>query len=172
MRTPLNCLIGLCVSKKIKSNKKLQFLLIIALIIIIVLIFISGVFTTGTNTTKAQATIIDSYVDSLETRLSNTLSKVEGAGNVSVVITVESGMQTEIAMKSTIIENEKGVEKTETPVLVNGKPVVLRELYPKVVGVLIVAQGANKISVLTKIQEATISLLDIKLSQIEILTMK
>ena len=158
--------------EKIKSNKKLQFLLIIVLIIAIVLIFISGVFTTGTNTTKAQATIIDSYVDSLETRLSNTLSKVEGAGNVSVVITVESGMQTEIAMKSTIIENEKGVEKTETPILVNGKPVVLRELYPKVVGVLIVAQGANKISVLTKIQEATISLLDIKLSQIEILTMK
>ena len=158
--------------EKIKSNKKLQFLLIIALIIVIVLIFISGVFTTGTNTTKAESTIIDSYVDSLETRLSNTLSKVEGAGNVSVVITVESGMQTEIAMKSTIIENEKGVEKTETPILVNGKPVVLRELYPKVVGVLIVAQGANKISVLTKIQEATISLLDIKLSQIEILTMK
>lgn len=158
--------------EKIKSNKKLQFLLIIALIIIIVLIFISGVFTTGTNTTIAESTIIDSYVDSLETRLSNTLSKVEGAGNVSVVITVESGMQTEIAMKSTIIENEKGVEKTETPILVNGKPVVLRELYPKVVGVLIVAQGANKISVLTKIQEATISLLDIKLSQIEILTMK
>lgn len=158
--------------EKIKSNKKLQFILIIALIIVIVLIFISGVFTTGTNTTKAQATIIDSYVDSLETRLSNTLSKVEGAGNVSVVITVESGMQTEIAMKSTIIENEKGVEKTETPILVNGKPVVLRELYPKVVGVLIVAQGANKISVLIKIQEATISLLDIKLSQIEILTMK
>ena len=158
--------------EKIKNNKKLQFFMVIALIFGVILIFISGVFTSNGNAVQTESTIIDKYVDSLEARLSSALSKVEGAGNVSVVITVESGMTTEIAMKTTIVENEKGVEKTETPVLVNGKPVVLRELYPKVVGVLIVAQGANKISVLTKIQQATISLLDIQLSQIEILTMK
>ena len=158
--------------EKIKNNKKLQFFIVIALIFGVILIFISGVFTSNGNAVQTESTIIDKYVDSLEARLSSALSKVEGAGNVSVVITVESGMTTEIAMKTTIVENEKGVEKTETPVLVNGKPVVLRELYPKVVGVLIVAQGANKISVLTKIQQATISLLDIQLSQIEILTMK
>ena len=47
-----------------------------------------------------------------------------------------------------------------------------KENYPEITGVLIVAKGANSISVLTKIQNATTSLLDININKIEILTMK
>ena len=49
---------------------------------------------------------------------------------------------------------------------------VLKELYPEIIGVLIVAEGANNIMVLNKLQQATVSLLDIEPKQIEILSMK
>jgi stage III sporulation protein AG len=55
---------------------------------------------------------------------------------------------------------------------VNGKTVVVKEMYPKIIGVLIVAEGAGNIGVMTRIQKATTSLLDIEINQIEILTMK
>lgn len=112
------------------------------------------------------------YASVLENKLCQTLSMVDGAGKVSVVVTVESEMETVLAMKKTVTETVNGTEIQETPILVNGKTVVLKELYPKIIGVLIVAEGAKNISVLSRIQQATVSLLDININQIEILTMK
>lgn len=154
--------------EKIKTNKKIQFLLIIiCLLIALVFIFKDVLFQNKNEVVDS----VNSYVSNLETRLSQTLSKVDGAGKVSVVITVESGMETVLAMKTTITENSYGKETVETPITVNGKTVVVKEMYPKIIGVLIVAEGANKISVMTKIQQATVSLLDININQIEILSM-
>ncbi len=156
--------------EKIKGNKKLQKIIVCILIVIVFLILI---FTFFNNDNSDNQTIEqNNYSDILESRLSNTLSKVDGVGEVSVVITVESGMETVLAMKTTTTQTANGVEIEETPILVNGKTVVLKESYPKITGVLIVAEGAKNISVLTKIQQATVSLLDINLNQIEILTMK
>ena len=123
------------------------------------------------NQSSKSQNSVDSYVTNLEERLSKTLSKVKGAGKVSVIITVESGMETVLASKIITTETPTGTEVEETPLIVNGKTVVVKELYPKIVGVLIVAEGANNISVMNKIQQATISLLDIQLNQIEILSM-
>ncbi len=155
---------------KFKKNKTLQGIAFAILIIAIILICFTNVFSSESNN-EVQLNK-EEYVFALETRLSEVLSQVEGAGKVSVVLTVESGMENVLAMKVTKNETSNGVEITETPILVNGKTVVLKENYPKIVGVLIVAEGAKNISVLSKIQQATMSLLDIKANQIEILTMK
>lgn len=156
---------------KIKSNKKIQTILIIVIFLIVFAVFLFNTFSKNDSQTS-QENNQDLYVQELEERLSNTLSKVDGAGKVSIVITVESGMETVLAMKTEIIENSTGKHVTETPILVNGKTVVLKEMYPKIIGVLIVAEGANNIGVMRKIQQATVSLLDINVNQIEILTMK
>ena len=60
---------------------------------------------------------------------------------------------------------------TEEAKKLNGKTVVIKEAYPKIIGVLIVAKGAENFSVMARIQQAVISLLNIDLDQIEILTM-
>lgn len=156
--------------EKIKANKILQYFLIALLIIVIFAVVFSGLFLK--NESNPSSSAIDLYVSNLEEKLSKTLSDVDGAGKVSVVITVESGMETVLAMKTSITETPNGTEKVETPILVNGKTVVLKENYPKIIGVLIVAEGAKSISVTHKIQQAAISLLDIDINQIEILTMK
>ena len=77
-----------------------------------------------------------------------------------------------LAVKTTVTETSNGTETVETPILVNGKTVVLKELYPKISGVLIVAEGAGNFSVLRKIQQAAVSFLGVELNKIEILTMK
>ncbi len=156
---------------KIKSDKKTQFILIAILTgIMLVALFVFP--NKSDSEINYNDDVVNAYVSQLEEKLSKTLSKVENVGSVSVIITVESGMETVLAMKTTVTETENGKETVETPVMVNGKTVVLKENYPKITGVLIVAQGAKDIAVLTRIQQATTSLLDIDLNQIEILTKK
>ncbi len=161
----------LSIIEKIKNNKNLQRIIIALLSAIVFVIFIYSTFSSNKKV-ENEVNTQETYVSQLENRLSNALSSVEGAGKVSVVITVESGMETVLAMKTTTTQTSNGLEVVETPILVNGKTVVLKENYPKVIGVMIVCEGAKSLSVLSKIQQATVSLLNINANQIEILTMK
>ena len=156
--------------EKVKHNKKMQYIILICLLAVAFLVFVFG-YNKQQVKTMANDDFITNYVDNLEDKLSNVLSKVKGAGKVSVIITVESGMETVLAMKTTTKENLNGKIETETsPIIINGKTVVVKELYPKIVGVLIVAEGAKNISVMSKLQQATVSLLNININQIEILS--
>ena len=161
---------GKNIVEKIKRNKKLQYLLVAIFSIIIIFIFLSN-FVTKESVSESSLDI-DNYVSRLENNLEKALNEVDGAGKVSVVITVESGMETVLAMETIENQTSSGTEIKKTPIIVNGKPIVLKEKYPKIIGVLIVAEGAKNIATLTKIQQATKSLLDINVNQIEILTMK
>ncbi len=155
---------------KIKNNKKVQYTIIISLLIVVLFIFLFGFKSEKKEKIENNDEVLV-YVESLEEKLSNILSKVAGAGNVDVVINVESGRETVLAMKTTTKDSVGGTETETSPIIINGKPVIVKELYPKIIGVLIVAKGANNISVMNKLQQATISLLDININQIEILTM-
>ncbi len=158
---------------KIRSNKKIQFLIISIFVILIICIFLFGYTNNDSQNVIVESDPIIVYVNNLEDKLSKVLSKVSGAGNVDVVISIESGMETVLAMQTTTKESASGQIETQTsPIIINGKTVIIKELYPKVKGVLIVAEGASSISVMTKLQQATMSLLDIEINQIEILTMK
>jgi stage III sporulation protein AG len=152
---------------KIKNNKNLRNILIILLSIIIVFLLIFNF--NGKESTETK-TIAESYIDSLEERLTNVLSKLDGAGDVSVIIKAESGMETVLAKETIVKETSNGKEITETPILVNGKTVTLKELYPKITGVLIVTEGAKNIALMHKIQQATTSLLGVDINCIEILS--
>lgn len=155
---------------KIKNNKKIQ--LFVILFLVIILIFC--LFFDLKKGNKSSKNVINeqNYISDLENRLSGLLSKVEGAGEVSVLITASGGNETVLAMKTTITETFNGVETVETPILVDGKTVVIKELYPNIQGVLIVAKGAKSISVMTRLEQATASLLNIDKEKIQILTMK
>lgn len=155
---------------KMKSGKKFQYIVVILLAILLIGIICFNFTSNSTNGVDQEYTI-DDYIGNLEDKLSKTLSKVNGAGNVSVVINVESGLETVYAYQTKTTDTINGVVTEKIPITVNGKPVILKELNPKIIGVLIVAEGANKISVLSKLQQATVSLLDIKPNQIEILSM-
>ena len=155
---------------KIKDSKKVR-LFVIFIIFLLLFVFVFSLLLKSKDTKDTNITELD-YVTFLENKLSDILSKIDGAGDVSVMITVESGMETVLAMKTNITESDGKIIKEETPIIVNGKTVVLKENYPSIIGVLIIAEGANDIMVLRKIQQAAISVLDVDLKQIEILSMK
>ena len=156
---------------KIKGNKKVQYF-IIAILFVLLIIILFFFNKTDNKDTSENSYSIENYINSLENKLSNVLSQVEGAGKVEVVISVDSGMENVLATEKIIKDTQYGEESVETPIIVNGNTVIIKELYPKIKGVLIVSEGAKNINVMRRIQEATVSLLDIDLNQIEILTMK
>lgn len=155
--------------EKFSSNKKIRYVIVAILFLIVLFIAFGNIKTKENNVNEDFS--IDKYVSNLESKLTKTLSKVKGAGKVEVVITIDSGMETVLASKTTITEKNGVKETVETPIIISGKPVVLKEIYPEIVGVLIVSQGASNISVMNRLQQATVSLLDININQIEILTM-
>lgn len=157
--------------RKIKTDGKTRIIAVTVCIAALALIIGANALSRS-DKSETFSDPVSEYVYSLEQKLENLLEKVDGAGRVSVAISVESGMETVLAMTTTTKETSAGRETVFTPVMVNGKTVVLKEKYPEISGVLIVAEGAGSISVYTKIQQAALSLLDVKVGQIEILAMK
>ena len=156
---------------KIKSSKKIK----IICFAILIILFISAFFVQNNTSTTIKQDVnesISTYISSLECKLSQALSKVKGAGQVVVVINVESGRETVLATEKITKETSDGILIEEKPITVNGKTIQIKEKLPQITGVLVVAEGGDKIQIITKIQQAIMSLLDIKLDQIEILTMQ
>lgn len=158
------------VLERIRKNKKIQYILIALILAIMVMFFVFD-FGKKAQTSTIEKDIASEYVLELENKLSTCLSKVKDAGEVSVVISVESGMETVLAMDTITKETSSGIETQTTPIVINGKTVIVKEMYPKITGVLIVAEGAKNLSVMNRLQQATMSLLDIDINQIQILSM-
>lgn len=153
---------------KLKTDKKTKIIVLIVVLSVFALFLFFSLFSSNEKSAETD----ENYVSTLENKLENVLSKISGAGKVSVMITVESGMETVLATKTNVTESNGKKVTEETPIIVNGKTVVLKENFPKIVGVLIIAEGANNFGVLRKIQDATLSVLDVDLKQVEILSMK
>lgn len=112
----------------------------------------------------------EEYVKKLENKLANVLSKISGAGNVSVLITLECGFGYEYASNEETRTTSSGdTLTTKSVIMVSNEPVVEREIYPKVKGVVIVASGAGNFSVKMNLMNACMTVLEIDSSDITIL---
>ena len=76
------------VFKKIKP----EYIIVIVAIVIVAVLFLSSF-----KTTEKQTSSVDEYVSMLENKLSARLSELDGAGKVSVIISVKRGLTTEVA---------------------------------------------------------------------------
>lgn len=83
----------------------------------------------------------------LEEKLSQTLSKVEGAGKVSVTLTVKSGMEQVLASDRSTSVTDRGSSVEEETVLVDSgsgqEAVLLMQRYPTFQGALVVCEGGD-----------------------------
>lgn len=79
-----------------------------------------------------------------EERLSEILSEIDGAGEVSVMISYVGTMEKDIAYDD---EGSRAITS-------GGDVVVRREVYPEVKGVIVIADGAGNASVRQQIKEA------------------
>lgn len=129
------------------------------------------------------------YEKNLEKRLEEMLSAVSGAGNVKVMITLLQGREIVIA-KDFVYDSsmtkesdaqggsrESLTEKSEEKKLIindgkGSRPIVLTENTPKVLGVIIIAQGGDDIIVKDALTKAAQVVLGVDINKIQVLKMK
>lgn len=154
--------------KNPKFKLKTEYILIIALIAAIVL---AAAFafskTSGKNTATGGET--ERYVSSLENKLQSVISGIKGAGKSSVVITVDGAISSIVAVDEKTVEENGRKTTTVSTVLSGGKPVILGEKYPEITGVLVVAKGADDITVKMAILNAVTVALGVNCNKVQIL---
>lgn len=178
------------VSKKYVAN-----ILVLLAIAIIALIFTSDFFTKdplaknvsreAASNSLVEAELFKGEEELVEARLKQILEKIKGCGEVEVMVTFEMGP--EIIPASNIVENKDLTEEadasggirtvrseniTENIVTSNSNsgsmPLVLKEIKPKVRGVIVVAQGGDNVEVKKQLYEAVKTVLQVSGDRVQI----
>lgn len=128
------------------------------------------------------------YARELEEKLERALSKIEGAGRVEVMITLEdsgeSVVEKDDTKESTDLteKDDTGGSRTETSIQTaestvyreednDKEPFVGKEKTPKIAGVLVVAEGGENTAVKQNISEAVMALFQIDVNRIKVVKM-
>lgn len=166
--------------QKLKSIKHIEIIIAIILGAIALLIYFSTSSSISSNNNTYKSTNTSEYAVMLESKLSNVLSQIDGAGNVSVMVTLSSGPEyiyaTNIEEKKNTNSSENStttsITTTSAPVIISNDIVVVKEIMPSVGGVVVVASGAGNTKVKLEILKAIQALLDVPQANIEVLVGK
>jgi len=125
----------------------------------------------------------EAYIDRLESRLEETLSRMDGAGNVTVMITLQSSSEkvvekdTESDEESVTETDSQGGSRTtkkrtnREDAVYEGEekiPYISKELSPRIEGVVVIAPGGDNAVVVKNITEAVQALFGIDTHKIRI----
>ena len=171
----------------------LAVLLVIGFILIAITILAPGLLSgknevlTEENNTKVNTTV-STYEDKQKIELTNILRKIDGVGEVDVMINFESGEEKVAAYDST--NQTTKTEETDTnggkrvsdqqndttKVVMSSEsggnsPVILKTYKPKVIGVVITAEGAESSKVRYDIEKAVSSLYGISVDKVNVYPM-
>ena len=173
-----------------KDRKKIYSLLSIAVVCGICLIAMSGL-NIGSKDNSEEKVSNNEIVEgssqitndsSLESKLKNILSQIEGAGELDVMITFESSEEIQPAYNSnsttekTQEKDAQGGERTvttstENKTMITGgssDPIVIKTTEPKIKGVIVVSSGASDQNVKQNLYSAVQTALQISGHQVEI----
>ncbi len=166
-------------------NKYKYLLLVIAAGILLLIIPTSSEKTDASQTVAISSE--DFSVTAEEKRLESLISSIHGAGRVKVMLTLKSGMEIlyadeeQSSSRKTETDGQTGADVDES---VNRKPVVIsdgqggqqaviiKRVYPRYQGALIVCDGAGSAAVRLSVTQAVSSLLDLGTDTITVAKMK
>lgn len=100
----------------------------------------------------------------LEEKLAETLSQIDGAGKVTVTLTLKSGMEQVLASDRSTSVSERGSSVEEETVLINGgsgrgqSVVLLTQRWPTFQGALVVCEGGDDAAIRLLMTQAVSSL--------------
>ena len=182
--------------EKFNNKKMIENLVIFLILAIIVMIVINTLFdgnkgnkSTGTNTiiptSVGNSTKKDGYETDLEQKLESILSKINGAGKVSVMISYANEVlktpMTDVKTTTTVVSEkdsnggERKTEETSTEENViyeqNGNdktPMIKQSVLPEIVGVIVVASGATSVSVKEDLIKAVTAAVDVPNHRIQV----
>lgn len=155
------------VIKKIKKEY-----IIIAILCLIAVYFVFSIGGSLKGQSKKNVKTESDYATILENKLKDVLSKVSGAGNVTVKISLSGTVEKVYATNETITETSSNKTVKKENVVVGGELVEIGEIYPQITGVLIVASGASSLTVRQNVMEAVVTFLNVDSSKVIILNGK
>lgn len=164
------------------ENKKIENLIVFVIILIVTIIIINTIWNSNDNKDKKESEDVSGYKrlaiednntatnesDDLEKKLEQILSKMEGVGKVSVMITYSQGseiipMQNETSKSSKINETDSDggtrtteqVDSNKEVIYSNGNKVETQTVKnPIAQGAIVIAEGASNAMVKTNIVSA------------------
>ncbi len=166
--------------EKLLQNKKAAVIMIIGFSGMFLIALSS--FGSQTKETQAKTNIkqdTSSEIE-LETNLKNFLQNINGAGNVAVMITYESGNETVYATDNEQASSKNGEAKDEIKtssehIIIkndgNENGLEIKQIYPKVRGIAVICEGGNDPVIKGQITETLCALFDIKSTQISVASM-
>lgn len=164
--------------QRIKKVKHIHVYIAVGLALIIAIIYFSSVFNKQKEASSTKDDNINQefsssleYVDYLENKLESVLTKVKNAGDVEVIITLEKGFEYVYVTEDETRTTSNGTTvTTSSVVLVDGQPVLEKEIYPIISGLVVVASGASDVSVKMNILSVIQTVIDVDNSKINILS--
>ena len=166
--------------KKLKQVKHIGLIVTIIFVLILLLILFGNFdflnITNSSSNSSMQASTSSyitsvEYVNKLEDKLKTIISKIKGAGNVDVMITLEAGTNMVISTSDNI-SNIDGTTFVSVSSIASQKsseyPLVIGEVLPKIKGVVVVSSGANNTAVRLNISNAVQTLFNLNETQIQI----
>ncbi len=163
--------------EKIKKVKHIEIYIAVGLALLVAIIYFSCIggkskpnnSTTKIDNVNANFSTSGEYIDYLENKLENVITKVKGAGDVEVIVTLEKGFEYVYVTEEETRTTSNGTTITTTSVvMVNGQPVIKEEIYPVVGGIAVIASGADNLSVKMNILSIIQTVIEIDNSKINI----
>ena len=163
-----------------KKLGKLKTLIIIFVLLVVALILynFSGFDAISTNNDSKDIGYTTSleYIKEIESKLKDVVGGIKGAGNVKVMISINSSPELKVAenIEEKTITTSSGTTTTiiTEPIIVDksgeDSPLILKETLPSINGVIVVSSGANDVKVKLDIINAVSTVLGIDLNKIEV----
>ena len=165
--------------KKILAGlKKYKYAVLILLLGIALMLLPFGKKEEAPEAEVQEDTLTDeAYAQTLEQRLEDMLCQVSGAGQVRVMLTLQTGSRTEYQTDTQISDSgTQSQEERKTVILSEGsaydKAAVSAVQYPRFQGALILCQGADQSTVRLSLVNAVAALTGLSSGQITVIKMK
>lgn len=159
------------------KNNKIKVVVLIGLVGIL-LIMASEFLPKKSVTEKASdksprsSTSMSTYKEETQKKLEEIISKIDGVGKCSVFVTFENTSESVYAYNSSSETNEKGEKKQYDYVILDGEngdePMLVKEIEPKVKGVVVVCEGGENSAVRSSIIECVTSAFVISSNRISV----
>ena len=150
---------------KFKTIKNIE--LYVALALALVVLVVAMLSPTNQNTLQKDAST-QSYIDEMENKLITVLGNIEGCGKVEVAISYATDGKKVYAYETTSKQDGNTIQQTSSLITIKGEPLLIQTLTPTILGVVVVASGANSPLVRYKIKQAVVTLLDIDICCVQV----
>lgn len=153
---------------KLKSIKNIELYVAVFVALAVLAIVLIG----GAEKKSLQNADDNSYISQMEHKICNVVEKIAGCGKATVAISYSSNEEKQYAYETEISTSGGVVKQTDSLVSVKGEPLVTKVLPPKILGVVVVAQGADNPIVRMKIVDVVVTLLGVSTNDVQVFTYK